>query len=145
MRIYQGEVITLKKRVPTQYHRHLRVFSDKESKKLPPEQPWDHAIDLREGALVTLISKNIRLSQAEQVELQKFIKEHLARGTICPSKSPYAATFFFIRKKDGRLCPVQDYQPVNAWTIRNKYPLPLIPQQIDHLRGCTQFTKLDIC
>jgi hypothetical protein len=39
---------------------------------------------------------------------------------------------------------VQDYRPVNAWTIRNKYPLPLIPQQIDRLRGCTLFTKVDI-
>ena len=39
---------------------------------------------------------------------------------------------------------MQDYRPVNAWTIRNKYPLPLIPQQIDRLRGCTLFTKVDI-
>ena len=109
MRICQGEVIPLRKRVPPQYHWHLRVFSDEESKKLPPERPWDHAIDLREGAPATLISKNIHLSQAEQVELQKFIKEHLARGTIRPSKSPYAAAFFFIRKKDGRLRLVQDY------------------------------------
>jgi hypothetical protein len=144
MKICHGEVILLKKRVPTQYHQHLRVFSDKESKKLPPKQPWNHAIDLREGAPVTLISKNIHLSQTEQAELQKFIKEHLVRGTIHPSKSPYTATFFFIRKKDGRLHPVQDYQPVNTWTIQNKYPLPLIPQQIDRLRGRTQFTKLDI-
>jgi hypothetical protein len=39
---------------------------------------------------------------------------------------------------------MQDYRPVNAWTVRNKYPLPLIPQQIDCLRGCTLFTKVDI-
>jgi hypothetical protein len=109
MRICQGEVTPLKKRVPPQYHQHLKVFSNKESKKLPPEQPWDHAIDLREGAPVTLISKNIRLSQLEQVELRKFIKEHLARGTIRPSKSPYTAAFFFIKKKDRQLQPVQDY------------------------------------
>ncbi len=30
------------------------------------------------------------------------------------------------------------------WTIRNKYPLPLIPQLTDRLRGCTLFTKFDI-
>jgi hypothetical protein len=56
--------------------------------------------------LATLISKNIRLSQMEQVELRKFIKEHLAQGTIHLSKSPYTAAFFFIRKKDRRLHPV---------------------------------------
>jgi len=30
------------------------------------------------------------------------------------------------------------------WTVQNKYPLPLIPQQINHLQGCTLFTKFDI-
>jgi len=48
------------------------------------------------------------LSQAKQQELLKFIKEHTARGTIRPSKSPYAASFF-IKKKNGKLRPVQDY------------------------------------
>jgi len=74
-----------------------------------------------------LISRNICLSQLEQEELKKFLKEHLARGTIQPLKSPYAAAFFFIKKKNGKLQPVQDYRPINMWTIRNKYPLPLIP------------------
>jgi hypothetical protein len=74
----------------------------------------------------------------------KFIKEHTARGTIHPSKSLYAASFFFIKKKNGKLRPVQDYRPVNAWTIKNRYLLPLIPQLIDRLRGCTLFTGMDV-
>src|SRR5712671_2672157 len=80
----------------------------------------------------------------EQGELKAFLKEHLGRGTIQPSKSPYAAAFFFIKKKNGKLRPVQDYQPINKWTIKNHYPLPLIPQLINQLRGCTLFTKFDI-
>ena len=40
--------------------------------------------------------------------------------------------------------PIQDYQPINQWTIKNKYPLPLIPQLIDRLRGCSLFTKFDV-
>jgi hypothetical protein len=92
----------------------------------------------------TLISKTIRLSQAKQLELQKFIKEHTTRGTIRPSKSPYATSFFFIKKKNGKLRPVQDYRPVNAWTIKNRYPLPLIPQLVDRLRGATLFTGFDV-
>jgi hypothetical protein len=39
---------------------------------------------------------------------------------------------------------VQDYRPVNAWTIKNRYPLPLIPQLVDHLRGATLFTGFDV-
>ena len=89
--------------VPPQYRKHARVFSEEESKKFPPPRSWDHAIDLKPGAPASLISRNIRLSQLEQEELKKFLKEHEDRGTIRPSKSPYAAAFFFIKKKNGKL------------------------------------------
>jgi len=39
--------------------------------------------------------------------------------------------FFFIKKKDGKLRPVQDYRKLNALTVKNRYPLPLIPEIID--------------
>jgi hypothetical protein len=85
------------------------VFSEEESKKMPPKWPWDHKIELTPGAPPTLISKTIKLSVTEQDELQKFIDKHLERGTIRRSKSPYATSFFFIKKKNGKLRPVQDY------------------------------------
>src|SRR6266851_5230007 len=88
--------------VPLQYQRHAHVFNNQESKKFPPKQSWDHAIELKPGAPDTLISRNIHLSQTELGELQQFIKEHLERGTIQPSKSPYAVVFFFIKKKNGK-------------------------------------------
>jgi len=96
----------IKAYVPPQYKKHAWVFGDKESKKFPPKQSWDHAIELKPGAPPTLISRNIHLSQTELGELQQFIKEHLERGTIQPSKSPYAVVFFFIKKKNGKLQPV---------------------------------------
>jgi hypothetical protein len=80
----------------------------------------------------------------EQEELKKFVKEHLAKGYIRPSKSPYAAPFFFIKKKDGKLRPVQDYRRLNKWTIRNQYPLPLIHQLIPRVRQKSLFTKFDV-
>ena len=63
---------------------------------------------------------------------------------ICISKSPYAANFFFVKKKDGKLRPVQDYRPLNKWTKKNKNVSPLITQIIDQLSGCTKFMTLDI-
>jgi hypothetical protein len=93
---------------------------------------------------VALPGKLIPLSQAELVELWSFVKEHTARGTIRPSKSPYKSRFFYIKKKDGKLRPVQDYRPVNEWTIRNAYPLPLILELIDRLSRCSLYTKFDI-
>ncbi len=92
--------------VPPQYWKHACVFDNQESKKFLPKRSWDHAIELKAGAPATLISRNIRLSQTELEELQKFIKEHIERGTIRPSKSPYTAAFFFIKKKNRKLHPV---------------------------------------
>jgi len=76
--------------------------------------------------------------------MEEFVKEHLTRGTIVPSKSPQACGFFFVGKKDGKLRPCQDYCPLNAKTIKNAYPLPLIPPLLNKLRSAKYFTKIDI-
>jgi hypothetical protein len=41
--------------------------------------------------------------QEEIEEARKFVEEHLHQNIICPSWSPYAANFFFIKKKNGKL------------------------------------------
>jgi len=51
---------------------------------------------------------------------------------------------FFIKKKDGLLWLVQDYRALNAVTIKNKYPLPLISELVSQLRRAKYFTKLDV-
>ena len=81
----------------------------------------------------------------EQKELDAFLKENLDSGCICPSKSPMASPVFFIKKKCGSLRLVQDYCPLNAMTVKNKYPLLLIPELIAKLQGAKYFTKLDVC
>jgi hypothetical protein len=55
-----------------------------------------------------------------------------------------ASPVFFIKKKDGSLRLVQDYRALNAITVKNKYPLPLISELIETLRGARYFTKLDV-
>jgi len=82
--------------------------------------------------------------QKEHEEMHKFVAEHLKRGTIRESWSPYATNFFFVKKKDGKLRPVQDYHPVNKWTKKNRNISPLIPQMIDRLSKSTLFTKFDV-
>ena len=131
-------------KIPLPYRQFSKVFSEEASHEFPPSRVWDHAIELKPNAPATLPGKIYPLSQAELQELDKFVAEHLKRGTIHPSKSPYAASFFFIKKKNGKLRPVQDYRPINEWTIKNKYPLPLIPQLIDWMQDCSLFTKFDI-
>ena len=101
------------------------VFTKEDFDILPEYRKWDHAIKLIPGAELKLL-KVYPLSLLEQVELDTFLEENLHTGRIRPSKSPMAAPVFFIKKKDGSLCLVQDYHALNAVTIKNKYPLPLI-------------------
>ena len=100
-------------KIPWQYQQFTKVFSEEASHEFPPARVWDHAIELKPDAPAALPGKIYPLSQTELQELQKFIDEHLKHGTIQPSKSLYAASFFFIKKKDGKLWPVQDYHPIN--------------------------------
>ena len=88
--------------------------------------------------------KTYNLTLDEQKELDDFLDENLKSGRIRPSKSPFASAFFFVKKKDGRLRPVQDYRKLNNITVKNRYPLPLISELIDKLKTAKYFTKLDI-
>ncbi|KAI5115801.1 hypothetical protein M0805_007835 [Coniferiporia weirii] len=55
-----------------------------------------------------------------------------------------ASPFFFVSKKDNKLCACQDYRALNEGTIKNAYPLPLISELMDKLKGAKYFTKLDL-
>ena len=119
------------------------VFTKEDFDILPEYRKWDHAIKLIPGTEPKLL-KVYPLSLLEQVELDTFLEENLYTGQIRPSKSPMAAPVFFIKKKDGLLCLVQDYHALNAVTIKNKYPLPLISKLVSQLYGAWYFTKLDV-
>ena len=135
---------TWQEQVPAVYHQFGKVFSDIESTRFPESRPWDHAIELLPDAPTTLDCKIYPLPEGQQGALDKFLEEHLAKGYIRRSNSPYSSPFFFIKKKDGKLRPVQDYRALNNWTVRNTYPLPLIKELITKLVKKKWFTKLDI-
>jgi hypothetical protein len=102
--------------VLAEFARHRKVFSEEDSQRLPKHTVWDQAIKLLPSVPNSLPGQLLPLKQDEIVEAHKFVAEHLKRETICESWSPYAANFFFVKKKDGKLHPVQDYRPVNKWT-----------------------------
>ena len=101
---------TFKEMVPVQYRDFTKVFSEEESQQLPQHQPWDHAIDLEPGAVQKWKIKSYPMSPKEQEELDKFLKEHIEKGYLVPSKLPMASPVFFIKKKDRKLRLVQDYR-----------------------------------
>ena len=119
------------------------VFSEKTHKKLPPHRPYNHVIDLK-PSFTPKIAKVYPLNPLEMETCKAFVKEHLKTGRIILSKLPQASPFFFIPKKDDTLRPCQDYRYLNSHTIRNAYPLPLIPELIDNMKDSTLFTKFNI-
>src|SRR5882762_1509429 len=129
--------------VPKAYHHFRSVFAKQSFDKLPPKRTWDHTIELKPGSQPHT-GKIYSLTLDEQKQLEIFLDENLKSSRIHPSKSPMAAPFFFIKKKSGELRPVQDYCHLNAMTIKNSYPLPLISELIDKLKGARYFTKLDV-
>ena len=133
----------LKDLVPAEYRDFSDVFSKTSFDELPPRKPWDHAIELKPGS-EPKFCKIYPMNLDEQAQLDDFLAENLATGRIRPSKSPMAAPVFFIKKKEGALRLVQDYRALNSMTIKNKYPLPLISELINKLRGAKYFTALDV-
>jgi hypothetical protein len=49
-----------------------------------------------------------------------------------------------VKKKDERLRLCIDFRPLNAVTIKNKYPLPRIDVLFDQLVGAKVFSKIDL-
>lgn len=128
--------------IPEVFQEWNDVFMKEGFYELPPKREWDHAIELVPGAKLR-DCKVYPLSPIQQRELDKFIEENLTSERIRPSKSPLASPFF-IQKKGGSLRPVQDYRYLNSITVKNKYPLPLIAELINKLKGSTIFTKFDV-
>src|SRR5271163_1398017 len=135
--------ISMEELVPEDLHDFLDVFNEKQADRFPDSRPWDHKIEMKEG-FEPKSFKVYNLTPIEQTELDKFLKENLDKGYIRPSQSPMASPFFFVTKKDGRLRPCQDYRYLNDWTIKNAYPLPLISEIMDKLKGAKYFTKFDV-
>ncbi len=135
---------TFEEMVPEHYHSFWDLFAKENFNELPKRKPWDHAIELVPNVKSTLDCKVYLLNWNELEQLDKFLNENLESGRIRPSKSPFASPFFFVKKKDGTLRPVQDYRKLNEMTIKNCYPLLLISELTDKLRGAKYFTKLDV-
>ena len=135
--------LPIEKQIPEEYHEYLDVFDEEKADRFPESRIWDHKIEVKEGFQPKSF-KTYNLTPEEQIELDKFLKENSEKGYIRPSKSPMASPFFFVKKKDGKLRPCQDYRYLNDWTIKNAYPLPLITELTDKIKDAKYFTKLDV-
>ena len=77
-------------------------------------------------------------------ELKKQLTELLKKGFVEPSKSPFGAPVFFVKKADGSLRMVCNWRELNKITVKNKACLPNVDDLFDTVQGARYFTKLDL-
>jgi len=109
---------------------------------LPPQREADHHIPLLPGAQPVNV-RPYRYSPAQKIEIENQVREMLQHGIIRVSSSPFASPVLLVKKKDGtwRFCVY--YRHLNAITVKNKQPLPIVDELLDELAGSVWFTKLD--
>lgn len=85
-----------------------------------------------------------KLSADEKLRVRDIINDLMDKGIIRESQSEYASPIILVKKKDGsdRMCV--DYRALNAVTVKDRFPLPLIDDHIDKLGSSRFFTSLDM-
>ena len=97
-----------------------------------------------EEAPKELNAKAYAMTLKEEEALNQWLDKQLKVGLIVESKLKYAASCFYIPKKDSSLWLVQDYRKLNQVMIKDKTPLPLIGEVINKLKEIKYFNKLDL-
>jgi hypothetical protein len=110
---------------------------------MPPERAIEFKIELQPGT-ATISKAPYKMSWEELAELKIQLKDLLDKGFIRPSSSPWGCPALFVSKKDKCLRLCVDYRPLNAVTIKNKYPFPRIDILFDQLVGAQVFSNIDL-
>jgi hypothetical protein len=119
------------------------VFPDALPMELPPERGSTFKIILKPDARPRVRPMK-RFSHKDLESLQSEVEGLLKAGLIKPSESEFGAQVLFVNKKDGTRRMCIDYHSLNADTVRDVYPLPLIDEIFDKLAGARIFSKLDL-
>ena len=100
-----------------------------------------HGIDTGTNRPVKQRIRRTPLGFAGEEEAQ--LKKMLSAGVIRPSVSEWASAPVLIRKRCGSVRWCVDYRALNALTIKDVFPLPLVDECLDTLAGNVWYSKLD--
>ena len=101
----------------------------------------EHVIET--GTHPPIKQRPYRLAQSTAEKASKEVKEMLENGIIRHSNSPWASPVVMVPKKDGSTRFCVDYRKLNAITVKDSYPLPLICETLDTLTGAVYFSSMD--
>jgi RNase H-like domain found in reverse transcriptase/Reverse transcriptase (RNA-dependent DNA polymerase)/Integrase zinc binding domain/Chromo (CHRromatin Organisation MOdifier) domain/Zinc knuckle len=128
--------------LPRCFREYADVFSEVEASSLPDHGPRDHEIETLGKAPPW---KPLYASSEKELKvLREYLAENLKKGWIRESISPARAPILFVAKPDGGVRICVDYRGLNAITVKNRYPLPLLNEILERVAGAVIFTKLDL-
>jgi hypothetical protein len=122
--------------------KHQSIFSTTQG-LLPSRGTHDHSIPL----IPSKIPPNVhpyRHPFAQKNKIEKIVQKLLVVGIIPLITSPYSSPFVMVLKKEGTWCMCLDFYALNRIIIKDKFPIPVIDDLLDELKGVQFFTKLDL-
>jgi hypothetical protein len=101
---------------------------------LPSARQRSHRIRRLPGTESVAV-RPYRYAHAQKEELERQCTEMLRLGVIWPSESAFSAPILLVKKQDGSWRFCVDYRALNDRTIKDKFPIPVVEELLDELRG----------
>jgi hypothetical protein len=110
---------------------------------LPLSRGREHRIILKAGAPPVVV-RPYRYPAAHKDELERQCITMIGQGIVRHSDSTFSSPVLLVKKPDGSWWFCVNYRALNALTIKDVFPIPVVDELLDELHGARFFTKLDL-